>query len=104
MPHYSDGSLARHGDLVVSTPSWSTAETLLIVVGITQNSDSCNAMAIPLATRQDDSPWFPLGPQAAWTISIKECSRVDTSRDIAASAKVDTIPLHVGGQKSVHSS
>lgn len=77
MPHYADGTPAKHGDLVLRKTAWDESEIVLIITSITANSDSCNAGAIPLAAKQGDAPWFPSGPQPVWTITLKECMRID---------------------------
>ena len=79
MAHYADGTPAKIGDLVVNKASWNKAETVLVVIGIQASSDTCNANGIVLAQKSDGSPaWFPMGPQGAWTVTLKECMRLDT--------------------------
>ena len=77
MPHYADGTPAKIGDLVVRKNTWDSQEALLVITSITPVSDSCNASGIPLAAHQTDNPWFPSGPQAVWTVTLKQCMRVD---------------------------
>ena len=78
MAHYADGTPAKHGDLIVLQQGWDKTETILIVTFISSSNDTCNAGAIPLATKQGDAPWFPCGPQGLWTVTLKECMRIDS--------------------------
>ncbi len=79
MAHYADGTPAKVGDLIVNRQGWNkNSETILIVIGIQPSSDSCNASAIPLAVRPvEGNPCFPMGPQSSWTVTLKECMRMD---------------------------
>jgi len=76
MPHYADGTPARHGDLVSRHNQWDDSDVLLIITSITTDSDSCNAGGIPLAQKQGRNPWYPCGPQPVWTVTLKECLKV----------------------------
>lgn len=76
MPHYADGRPAKVGDLVVRQQAWDRTETAMIITSITA-SESCNAGAIPLATKQGDGPWFPSGPQPVWSVTLKETMKFD---------------------------
>lgn len=90
MAHYADGTPAKVGDLVVNRPSWNNGETLLIITSIMAASDTCNASAIPLAMRQLDegSPCFPMGGQSNWTVTLKECMRLDSPAFPIAATKL----------------
>lgn len=77
MPHYTDGTPAKHGDLIIRHQDYDNSDTLLLLTTINVKSDSCNASAIPLATKQGDAPWFPFGLQTQWTVTLKECRRID---------------------------
>lgn len=76
MPHYADGTPAKHGDLAVRQNSWDKSEVIGIITSITP-SESCNAYMIPLASCQVGSPWFPSGNQPVWTVTLKECMKVN---------------------------
>lgn len=57
MPHYSDGTEAKVGDLVKGQPYNTPHEVTGVVVGVIPGSDSCNvrvAFAIPNAGPADD--------------------------------------------------
>ena len=78
MPHYRDGSPARHGDLVIHRESHDTGqEKVMIIQSIMPGNDSCNAQAIPVAIRQKGVPfWMPLSGNSGWCITLKECERI----------------------------
>lgn len=78
MPHYKDGTPAKHGDLVIHREPHDTGnEKAMIIQSITPGSDACNANAIPLAVRQKGSQaWLPISQQLQWCITLKECEKV----------------------------
>jgi hypothetical protein len=81
MPHYVDGTPAKHGDLVIkyeknSTPSLEVAG---IVAMIQPGSESCNLQLLALAVRQKDSDaaWLAVGVSGQlWYATAKDCRRV----------------------------
>ena len=77
MPHYKDGTPAKHGDLVVRFQDYDNSQTLGIITSINETATSCNASAITLAAKQGDNPWFPAGPGPQWTFTLSECLKVD---------------------------
>ena len=77
MPHYADGRPAKVGDLAVRQQAWDRTETAMIITSINPAAESCNASAIPLATKQGEGPWFPEGPQAKWYVTLKETMKLD---------------------------
>jgi len=72
MPHYADGTPAKHGDIVLQKQSWNDVQNVLVVVSINSAGDTCNAGCVRIATQQGPSPWFPT-PHADWTVTLKEC-------------------------------
>ena len=57
MAHYADGRPAKIGDLAVRQQAWDRTETALIITAINAGANTCNASAIPLATKQGDGPF-----------------------------------------------
>ena len=78
MPHYLNGEIAEHGDLVIHRePHDGGSEKVMIVVSINPSSDTCNASAIPIAMRQKGATgWIPLATQLAWAVTLKECEKI----------------------------
>ena len=74
MPHYKDGTPAKHGDLVVRFQGYDNTQTLGIITSINQVDE---ASVIILAAKQGDNPWFPAGPGPQWTFTLSECLKVD---------------------------
>jgi hypothetical protein len=73
MPHYADGTPAKHGDLIVRYEDWSETYTVLILATIQPKADTCNATALPLVTKQKGGSWYPSAPLSPWTVTLKEC-------------------------------
>jgi hypothetical protein len=78
MPHYKDGTIAKHGDLVLSDPPYDGAwQQVGIVMSITPGSESCNAQLIPLAMRQKGAePWLPMNSGSSPCVTLKDCMPV----------------------------
>lgn len=79
MPHYADGTPAKQGDLIKHIPAWDQASEVVGILHNIQPSDSCNGSIIPLATKQKGTDvWFPsLGNSSQWSVTLKECVRLD---------------------------
>lgn len=99
MPHYKDGTPAKHGDLIIHRePHDGGNEKVMIVQSITPSSDACNAAAIPIAIRQKGSGvWLPLAHQLGWCITLKECEKVgDPVRATLPQELTEAQPAAVG--------
>jgi hypothetical protein len=84
MPHYADGTPAKHGDLVLRRDSYQHGTDLVgIVMSIQPGSDSCNAQVIPLAARQKGSElWLPVTLQNTWCCTLSECSKLGDEQPV----------------------
>lgn len=77
--HYSDGTPAKHGDLVIKKESHANSfEVVGVVVQIVPGGDTCNAQIVPLAIRQKDSgaAWTPVASSNIWSVTLKDCTKL----------------------------
>lgn len=78
MPHYRDGTPAKHGDLVIHTDAHGFGtEKVGVVTEVTPGSDSCNAQVLLLAKRQKGYPmpgsqFQPRAPGASHSRSVRK--------------------------------
>jgi len=79
MPHYADGTPAKHGDLVMRKEKHEQGTEMLgIVATISPGTDTCNAQVLPLAMRQKGAAgWLPMmGSPPNWHVTLSECSKL----------------------------
>lgn len=88
MPHYADGTPAKHGDLVMKRDKYDgpSLEVVGVVVLIQPGSDTCNLQILPLAVRQKDAgaAWTPISVTGnPWHVTAKECQRLVQETPVA---------------------
>ena len=78
MPHYKNGTLAKHGDLVVRVEPHKQGTELIGIVAIINVGESCSAQVLPLAVRQKGAEsWLPMtGSPPNWCVTLSECTRL----------------------------
>lgn len=78
MPHYADGTPAKHGDAVVSSPSYDGASEMLgIIISITPGATSCNSQIELLAMRQKGvEHWTPSRYSSLPCVTLSDCRKL----------------------------
>lgn len=78
MPHYADGTPAKHGDAVISAPNYEGAfEMLGIILSIAPGSTSCNAQIESLAMRQKGvEHWTPVRGNGNPCVTLSDCRKL----------------------------